>query len=113
MTGQLQRLVIELRGEELVLRALYRTKASPGPNTKARRREVAELAREGLGAAFGAAEAVTVGSGGAGLPRRRRTTPPARPALRVETPRSDLRPRLPGPGRSGGSGCVLVISHFS
>jgi hypothetical protein len=43
---QLQRLV--LRSGELVVRCLYRTKGSAGPNTKARRREVVELTREGL-----------------------------------------------------------------
>jgi hypothetical protein len=49
----LQRLVVDFRTEELVVRCLYRTEGEAGPNTKARRREVTELAREGLGAALG------------------------------------------------------------
>lgn len=48
----LQRLVVDFRTEELVVRCLYRTEGEAGPNTKARRREVTELAREGLGAAL-------------------------------------------------------------
>jgi len=45
---QLQRLVLDFRSGELVVRCLYRTKGSAGPNTKARRREVEQLVREGL-----------------------------------------------------------------
>jgi hypothetical protein len=45
---QLQRLVLDFRSGELVARCLYRTKGSAGPNTKARRREVEQLVREGL-----------------------------------------------------------------
>ena len=47
---QLQRLVIEFKAEELVLRALYKTDdaAKLGQKTKARTREVTELARSGL-----------------------------------------------------------------
>ena len=48
MSGQLQRLVLDFRAEELVVRALYRSEGAPGPNTKARRREVTELSRAGL-----------------------------------------------------------------
>jgi hypothetical protein len=50
----LQRLVVDYRTGELVVRALYRRSLEDGPNpgTKARRREVAELAREGLTAAL-------------------------------------------------------------
>ena len=45
---QLQRLIITFKPEETIMHALYRTQDDPGPNTKARRREVANLAREGL-----------------------------------------------------------------
>jgi hypothetical protein len=45
---QLQRLVLDFRSGELVVRCLYRTKGSAGPNTKARRQEVEQLVREGL-----------------------------------------------------------------
>jgi hypothetical protein len=54
----LQRLVVDFRTEELVVRCLYlhRTEGEAGPNTKARRREVTELTREGLSAALEALE---------------------------------------------------------
>jgi hypothetical protein len=45
---QLQRLIITFKPEETIMHALYRTQDGPGPNTKARRREVEELTREGL-----------------------------------------------------------------
>ena len=54
---QLQRLLLDFRSGELLVRCLYRTKGSAGPNTKARRREVTDLAREGLGVALEALEA--------------------------------------------------------
>ncbi len=63
----LQRLVIDYRTGELVVRCLYRTEGEAGPNTKARRREVTELAGEGLGAALEALEGrvdVVVGTSG-------------------------------------------------
>jgi hypothetical protein len=46
----LQRLVLDFRNdEEIVVRCLYRSSLDgPNPTTKARRREVVELAREGL-----------------------------------------------------------------
>jgi hypothetical protein len=53
---QLQRLVVEFKAEELVVRALYRTKADLGPNTKARRRQVQDLSREGLRQALASLE---------------------------------------------------------
>ena len=37
--GDLQRIVIDLRSGEMVLRCLYRTQDGPSPNTKARTRE--------------------------------------------------------------------------
>ena len=45
---QLQRLVLDYRGGELIVRALYRTQDGPGPNTKARKREAEQLVRIGL-----------------------------------------------------------------
>jgi len=45
---QLQRLVLDYRGGDLVVRCLYRSKGGAGPGTKTRQREVSELAREGL-----------------------------------------------------------------
>ena len=52
----LQRLVVEFKAEELVIRVLYRSQDGPGPNTKARRREVEELTREGLRQALASLE---------------------------------------------------------
>jgi hypothetical protein len=54
----LQRLVIEFKGPELVLRCLYRRSLedAPGPSTKRREREVAEFTREGLSTALEALE---------------------------------------------------------
>jgi len=56
MTDQLQRIVIDLRQEEMSLRVLYRTKGEVNPGTKARRREVEDLCREGLRQALEALE---------------------------------------------------------
>jgi hypothetical protein len=39
VSAQLQRLVLDFRTDELVVRCLYRTESGTGPNTKARRRE--------------------------------------------------------------------------
>jgi len=44
----LQRLVLTFKPDGLEARALYRRKSGPNPGTKARRREVAQLARTGL-----------------------------------------------------------------
>ncbi len=46
----LQRLVLDFRSDEIVVRVLYRRslQAAPNPGTKARRREVTELTRTGL-----------------------------------------------------------------
>jgi hypothetical protein len=43
----LQRLVLDYRDVELVVRCLYRSSSGPGPGTKARRREVSGLVRTG------------------------------------------------------------------
>jgi hypothetical protein len=52
----LQRLVLDHRSGELVVRCLYRTEGGAGPNTKARRREVSGLVRAGLERALEALE---------------------------------------------------------
>ncbi len=58
MSAQLQRLVVEIKAEELIIRALYKTDdaAKLGPNTKSRTREVTELTRAGLTDALEALE---------------------------------------------------------
>jgi hypothetical protein len=53
----LQRLVLDFRTGELVVRCLYRSQDGPNPGTKARAREVAELARSGLQEALEVLEA--------------------------------------------------------
>ena len=56
-TPQLQRLVLDFRSGELVARVLYRSSQDgPNPGTKARTREVTDLAREGLSIALEALE---------------------------------------------------------
>jgi hypothetical protein len=62
----LQRLIITFKPEEIVLHALYRTQGGPSPGTKARTREVTELAKSGLREALKALEggAECVGSSG-------------------------------------------------
>ncbi len=62
----LQRLVLTFKPEELVVHVLYRTQDGPGPNTKARCREVSELVRSGLRDALEALEgdAAMVGTSG-------------------------------------------------
>jgi hypothetical protein len=44
----LQRIVIDLRKEEMILRVLYRSNGDTNPGTGARAREVSNLVREGL-----------------------------------------------------------------
>jgi hypothetical protein len=53
---QLQRIVIEMKSGELVLRVLYRSKGDSNPGTKARTREVTDLAKAGLRDALEALE---------------------------------------------------------
>jgi hypothetical protein len=62
----LQRLIITIKAEELVVHALYRTQGGPNPGTKARTKEVTQLTRSGLTQALGALEggAECVGTSG-------------------------------------------------
>src|SRR5215211_9359108 len=46
--SQLQRLVVDYRSGELILRVLYRSKGGSNPGTKTRTREVTALAKSGL-----------------------------------------------------------------
>jgi hypothetical protein len=52
----LRRLVLTFKPDGLEVRTLYRSKGGPNPGTKARRREVAQLARTGLQDALEALE---------------------------------------------------------
>ncbi len=59
MSGQLQRIILTFKPEGLEARVLYRRGEAgegPGPNTKARTREVRELTRTGLERALEALE---------------------------------------------------------
>jgi hypothetical protein len=64
----LQRLILTFKPEEIEIRTLYRRRNQdgPGPNSKARRREVEELSREGLRQALASLEggAECVGTSG-------------------------------------------------
>jgi hypothetical protein len=61
----LQRLVLTFKPEELIIHALYRNQEGPGPGTKARTKEVRELARASLTQAMEALEsAECVGTSG-------------------------------------------------
>ncbi len=70
MTGQLQRLVLDFRTEELVVHVLYRTQDGPNPGTKARAREVSELVRAGLEDALEALEGDVAMVGTSGFTQR-------------------------------------------
>ena len=67
---ELKRLVLDFRTGELVVRCLYRSSSGPGPGTKARRREVEKLTREGLNAALEALEDGTECVGTSGFTTR-------------------------------------------
>jgi hypothetical protein len=54
--GELKRLVLTFTREGVEIRTLYRTECGAGPNTKARRREVTDLAGEGLRQALASLE---------------------------------------------------------
>jgi len=66
----LQRLVIDYRSGEMVLRCLYRSQNGPNPGTKARARVVAELVRAGLHDALEALEGGTECVGTSGFTTR-------------------------------------------
>ncbi len=68
--AQLQRLVIDYRSGELVLRCLYKTDNGPNPGTVRRRREVEDLAREGLRQALDALEGDVTMAGTSGFTTR-------------------------------------------
>ena len=67
----LQRLALDFRTGGLVVHCLYHTEGEAGPNTKARRREVMEISRKGLGAALEALEEHVDASGRRDLPQGR------------------------------------------
>jgi len=77
----LQRLVLDYRAGELVLRVLYRRQDGPNPGTKARGKEVSRLARSGLQDALEALEGDVEVVGTSGFTTREdvllATTPPA------------------------------------
>jgi len=62
----LQRLILTFKPEEIIMHTLYRTQEGPNPGTKARTREVTELAWRGLTHALEALEggAECVGTSG-------------------------------------------------
>src|SRR5215210_61148 len=101
----LQRLVLDFRSGELVVRCLYRSKGDSNPGTKGRRREVAALTRPGLTQALEVLEAgVDVDMVGTSEFTSReailsRDTRPQEAHLRRDRRRAR---RLPGPGPSGG-----------
>jgi hypothetical protein len=66
----LQRLVLSFAGEGIEIRALYRTKRGPNPATKARQREVRELASDGLTRALETLEGVAECLGTSGFTTR-------------------------------------------
>jgi len=57
----LQRIVVALHSEEMVLRVLYRSDRCSNPGTQVRAREVSELARSGLRDALEALEGSEAG----------------------------------------------------
>jgi len=68
--SQLQRLVVDYRSGELIMRVLYRSKGDANPGTKARTREVTDLARSGLRDALEALEGVPECVGTSGFTTR-------------------------------------------
>jgi hypothetical protein len=62
----LERLILSFKGGEIVFHTLYRTQDGANAGTKARRRQVAELTREGLRQALASLEggAECVGTSG-------------------------------------------------
>jgi hypothetical protein len=56
VSEQLQRLVLDFRTGELVIRGLYRSKGDSNPGTKTRKKEIMNLTRAGLEQALEALE---------------------------------------------------------
>jgi hypothetical protein len=73
MSGQLQRLILTFTREGVEIRAIYRTKADLGPNTKGRRQEVIDLTREGLRQALVSLEGDVTMCGSGGFTQREDT----------------------------------------
>jgi len=71
--NQLQRIVIEMKSGELVIRVLYRSKGESNPGTKARTREVTALAKSGLRDALEALGGDVTMSGTSGFTQRQDT----------------------------------------
>jgi hypothetical protein len=77
--SELKRLVLDFRTGELVVRCLYRGRGDSNPGTKARRREVTQLTREGLSTALEALEGSTECVGTSGASREDVLLPTASP----------------------------------
>jgi hypothetical protein len=69
----LQRIVVDLRQGEMVLRVLYRSKGDSNPGTVRRRREVVDLVRTGLEQALEALEGDVEMVGASGFTTREDT----------------------------------------
>ncbi len=69
----LRRLILDFTGDGIQLRAAYRTQSRSGPGTKARAREVEDLARGGLRRALEALEGEVEMVGTAGFETREDT----------------------------------------
>ncbi len=75
----LERLVLTFTADGIQVRSLYRSKAGPGPGTKARAREVTELTRTGLERALEALEGRVDVIGTSGFETREDTLSVAKP----------------------------------
>jgi len=85
----LQRLVLDYRTGELIVRCLYRSSLDgPGPSTKARAREVAALVRTGLQDALEALEGGSEVVGTSGFTQRE-------DILSLSRPDEEVLPLLP------------------
>jgi hypothetical protein len=80
----LQRLVLTFTREGIEIRTLYRTKGSAGPNTKARKREVEQLVRQGLRQALASLEGGAECVGTSGFSQREDTLSLPRPDETME-----------------------------
>ncbi len=82
----LKRIMLTFTREGVEIRTLYRTKQGPNPGTKARQREVTELARSGLREAQAALEGRVDVVGTSGFTQREdvllTTTSPSEPTFR-------------------------------